>query len=91
MKVCRVIGKVDSSVKLPMMQGLKLLIVQDIGPSRDFTGKVLLCADTLGAGSGDIVAVTVGPAAQSLLPGDSTACDAVITGIIDTITLDPKR
>ncbi len=90
MKICRVIGKVDSSVKLSSLQGQKLLVVQDIGPNRDFTGRILLCADRLGAGSGDIVAVTTGSSVRMFFPGEDAACDAAIVGIIDHMSFDTK-
>lgn len=91
MKVCKVIGKADASIKHPDLTGLKLLLVQELSPDHEFTGKIYLCADPLGVGDGDVVAIALGGSASKSICADNTVCDAVVVAIIDHLHLEEKE
>ena len=91
MKVCKVIGKADSSIKHQGLSGIKLLIVQEMLKEGDFSGKVHLCADPMGAGTGEIVAVSMGARASAQYCGQDSVCDAVVVAILDHIFLNEKE
>ena len=57
MKIARVIGSVVSTIKYEVFQGTKLLLVQPLGLDRQPQGQVLLAADRIGAGAGELVLV----------------------------------
>lgn len=91
MKVCKVIGKANSSLKHQGLAGIKLLIVQEILKDGDFSGKIHLCADPMGAGEGEIVAVTMSSRAAAQSCGQDSVCDAVVVAILDHIFLNQKE
>ena len=51
----RVVGCVWATVKHPEMEGRRMLIVQPLTPELQATGKRLVCADSTGAGAGELV------------------------------------
>ncbi len=91
MKVCKVIGKADASIKHPDLDGLKFLLAQELSHNHDFKGKIHLCVDSLGVGNGDVVAVSFGDSASKSINGNNTVCDAVIVAIIDHLHLENKE
>lgn len=84
-----VVGELWSTVKVPSLTGLKMLIVRPAGDL--FAGKVVVrpvadvvAVDIVGAGVGDRVIVALGKAARSALgQGDHVAVEAAIVGIVD--------
>lgn len=87
MKLARVTGTVTATAKSPQLSGLPMLLCDVV----DGKGKVLepacVAVDTVGAGVGDQVVVTLGSAAR--MPAQTTGApvDAVIIGIVDQVTL----
>jgi ethanolamine utilization protein EutN len=83
----RVVGCIWATVKNPEYQGIRLLVVQPISPDRKNAGKPIVCADSTGAGTGEIVYWVRGrEASLPFLPQEPPA-DAAIVGIVDTIHL----
>jgi len=91
MKVCKVIGKANASLKHQGLSGIKLLIVQEMLKEGSFTGKVHLCADPMGAGNGEIVAVSMGSRASAQYCGPDSVCDAIVVAILDHLFLNEKE
>lgn len=97
MFVARVTGSVVSTQKVATMTGHKLLIVEPFrldGQSRDklvSTGRTFIAVDTLGAGDGDMVLITQGSSARLTPETKNLPVDAVIIGIVDTVTVDRQR
>ena len=73
----RVAGKVWATKKSPRLTGLALLTVEA-------EGRVLVCADCVGAGEGETVLVATGGAAR-VAAGADLPVDAAIMGIIDPL------
>ncbi len=86
MLLAKVIGNVWSTKKKDEISALRLLLIQpldkDLGPA----GNVLVAADEVGAGFGEMVIVTQGaPAMQAFNNKDLVPVDAVVIGIADNI------
>lgn len=83
MQVARVIGDVVASHKDRALSGLKLLVLQPLGPSSEAVGRTLVAADAVGAGVGEIVFFVRGREASfPWLPAE-VPVDAGIVGIVD--------
>ena len=71
----QVAGKVWATKKSPALTGQAFLTVE-------VEGRVLVCADCVGAGEGDAVLIATGGAAR-VAAGRDIPVDAAIVGIID--------
>ncbi|MGO8693956.1 MAG: EutN/CcmL family microcompartment protein [Rectinemataceae bacterium] len=91
MKICRVIGKAQATVKHASMEGARLLVLRELDPAAKPTGGISLAVDTVGAGEGETVAVSMGSAAAKAFGGRETPVDAVVVAIIDTVSVDGKE
>ena len=81
----RVVGCVWATAKNPSLEGLRFLLVQPLTPELKKTGKRVLCADSTGAGDGELVYWVRGrEAGMPFLPRQVPA-DATIVGIIDEV------
>ena len=81
MVTARLIDNIWATRKSERLNGLKLMIAEVIGGSRD--GEQMIVSDVIGAGIGDRVIVTTGSAARRMLEDDSIPVDAAVIGIID--------
>jgi len=90
MKICKVIGKASASLKHPSLEGIKMVIVQELSTEGRFSGKVHLSADPMGAGDGEIVAVATGSSAGAAY-GSKGVCDAAVIAILDSVSLADKE
>lgn len=85
MLIARVVGSAVSTIKDPRLTGLKLLIVRETTPRNVFRGEPFVAADTVGAGEGELVLVSMGSAARYTQKTCDAAVDAAIVGIIDSL------
>lgn len=82
----KVIGNVVSTIKLPVYQGYKILIVQPINDKEELQGKSILALDTVQAGIGDTVLVIDEGNSSRLIMNNSTApVRTMIVGIVDSV------
>jgi len=82
----KVIGNVVSTIKLPIYQGYKILIVQPVNDKEEPQGESVLALDTVQAGVGDTVLVIDEGNSSRLIMNNSTApVRTVIVGIVDAI------
>ena len=89
MLLAKVIGNVWSTKKKDAISALRLLFVQPLGKNLKPDGNVLVAADEVGAGFGEMVIVTQGaPAMQAFNKTDLVPVDAVVVGIVDNLELD---
>jgi len=82
----KVIGNVVSTIKLPVYQGYKILIVQPLNDKEEPQGESVLALDTVQAGVGDTVLVIDEGNSSRLIMNNSTApVRTMIVGIVDAI------
>jgi ethanolamine utilization protein EutN len=88
MLLARVIGNVWSTKKLDTISALRLLFIQPLGKDLKPAGNVLVAADEVGAGFGEMVIVTQdAPAMQAFDKADLIPVDAVVIGIADNLEM----
>jgi microcompartment protein CcmK/EutM len=86
MTIGRVVGTVVSSVKIPALEGAKILVVQPVKPDGSAAGRTLLAVDTVQAGVGDTVLVLdEGNSSRMILGNPDAPVRTVIAGIVDEV------
>jgi microcompartment protein CcmK/EutM len=80
----RVAGTVVASRKEPLMEGWRLLVVQQLGVDNTPTGGYVVATDAVGAGVGEVVLYASGSSARQTEVTKDRPCDAVIMAIVDT-------
>ena len=81
----RVIGTVVATRKDSHLTGLKLLLLEELNLRLEGTGRHLVAADAVGAGSGEIVLFATGSSARLTEATRDRPVDAVISAIIDEV------
>jgi len=96
MFVGKVTGALVSTQKVDSMVGRKLLVVEpyrvdaETRATMKTTGRTFVAVDTVGAGEGEYVLVTLGSSARLTPDTKTLPVDAVIIGIIDTVHVDHR-
>ena len=83
----KVVGTVWSTKKTPDLEGVKFLIVHPIDLDKEPTRNIVVVADRLGAGIGEVVMCAYGKAARSAIGDQEMAIEAAVVGIIDRVDL----
>jgi microcompartment protein CcmK/EutM len=91
MKLCKVVGKGDASVKDRGLEGKKLLVVQEIDGNMSPSGSLILAVDTQGAGVGEVVAIVTGSAAIRSIGMGDVPFDAAIVAIMEHIHINGRQ
>ena len=84
MQLGRVVGTVVVSIKNDTLDGVKLLLVQPISSAREPLGRVIVAADSVGAGVGEEVFFVRGKEASFPFYPTEVPADAGIVGIVDS-------
>ena len=79
----KVVGTVWSTKKSPDLEGVKFLIVHPIELAKEPTRSVVVVADRLGAGIGEVVMCAYGKAARTAVGNQEMAIEAAVVGIVD--------
>ena len=79
----KVVGTVWSTKKTPDLEGVKFLIVHPIELAKEPTRSVVVVADRLGAGIGEVVMCAYGKAARSAIGDQEMSIEAAVVGIVD--------
>ncbi len=87
MQIAKVRGTVVSSQKTPNLTGVKLLLLQYIDEQGELLPQYEVAGDIVGAGTNEWVLVTRGSAARKEERYEKRPLDAMVVGIIDTVTL----
>jgi microcompartment protein CcmK/EutM len=80
----RIAGTVVATRKEPLMDGWRLLVVQQLGVDNQPTGGYVVATDVVGAGVGEVVLYASGSSARQTEVTRDRPCDAVIMAIVDT-------
>lgn len=84
----RVTGTVVASQKEPSMDGMKFLVVRQLGVDNCELGGYVVAVDAVGAGVGEVVMYASGSSARQTTVTRDRPCDAVIMAIVDTWEVD---
>ena len=84
MQLGKVVGTVVVSVKNPSLDGVTLLLVQPMSSAREPVGRVIVAADSMGSGVGEIVFFVRGKEASFPFSPTEVPADAGIVGIVDS-------
>lgn len=89
MQIARVCGTVVSTQKEPALQGVKFLVLQFIDEEGNPLPQYEVAADSgVGAGLDEWVLVSRGSAARQTPGGETRPVDALVIGIIDTVSVE---
>jgi microcompartment protein CcmK/EutM len=84
MLLAKVIGTVVSTRKEKTMEGLKFLLLRPVDIDGKESGNIVVAADAVGAGVGEIVMFATGSSARQTIATDKRPCDAVVMAIVDS-------
>lgn len=87
MLLARVIGTVVASRKEASLEGLKLLLLKGCDVDGKPTGAVVVAADAVGAGMGEVVLYASGSSARQTGVTKDRPVDAVVMGIVDSVEI----
>lgn len=86
MKLGRVIGNVEGTIKHEAFANTKLMVVQPVDEFLKPNGRTHPAIDTVGAGQGDLVLIVEeGKAAQQMLGKKRIPIRTLIVGIVDQV------
>ncbi|MFM7424616.1 MAG: EutN/CcmL family microcompartment protein [Elainella sp.] len=91
MQIAKVCGTVVSTQKEPSLTGVKFLLVQFLDSEGQPLPRYEVAADAVGAGTDEWVLVSRGSAARQFRGSESRPIDALIVGIIDTVSVENQR
>jgi microcompartment protein CcmK/EutM len=92
MLIARVIGSAVSTAKSERLKARKLLIVQETNPQNELMDRApFVAVDAVGAGSGELVLITIGSGGRYTDMTDLAPSDATIVGIIDSLEIDGRN
>jgi microcompartment protein CcmK/EutM len=81
----KVVGTVWSTKKSPDLEGVKFLIVHPIELDKEPNRSIIVVADRLGAGVGEVVLCAFGKAARSAIGDQEMSIEAAVVGIVDRV------
>jgi len=87
----KVIGTVWSTKKTPDLEGVRFLIVHPYDLNREPTKNVVVVADRLGAGAGEVVMCAYGKAARTAIGNQDMSIEAAVVGIVDRVDISETQ
>ena len=90
MQLIHIVGNVVSTQKDPKLDGLKLLIGQEIQLDGELTDTYHVAIDTIGVGQGEVVVIVRGSSARLTEVTDKKPVDAAIIAVVDEIEVAGK-
>jgi ethanolamine utilization protein EutN len=88
MQLGKVVGTVVLNNKNETLHGVTLLLVQPMSSSREPVGRVIVAADSVGAGTGEEVFFVRGKEASFPFHPVEVPADAGIVGIVDQVDVN---
>lgn len=85
MQLGKIVGTLVSTRKEADLQGLRFMVVKDIDLDLKETGKMVIAADAVGSGVGEIVIYASGSSARQTLLTKDKPVDATIMAIVDIL------
>lgn len=87
MFLAKVVGTVWSTKKTPDLEGVRFLVVHPYDLDKEPTRNMVVVADRLGAGTGEMVMCAFGKAARSAIGNQDMSIEAAVVGIVDRVDL----
>ena len=87
----KVVGTVVSTRKDAELEGLTLLLVKACDFDGTPTGSVVVAADSVGAGIGEVVLYAAGSSARQTSVTQNRPVDATIMAIVDLVEVEGQR
>ncbi len=87
MILARVVGTVVATRKDERLVSSKLMLARPVDPAGKVEGSHLVAVDTVDAGIGETVLIVSGSSARMATGMKDCPVDAVIVGIVDTVSL----
>lgn len=87
----KVVGTVVSTRKDEHLTGLRFLVVRELDHEMTETGRMVVAADSVGAGVGEVVLYAQGSAARQTYLSHERPVDAIIMAIVDEFELGGDR
>lgn len=92
MKLARVVGTLVATRKDPKLEGLSFFVLEDLDGKMKPRGSIVIAADSVGCGVGEVVLYASGSSARQTVMTDGRPCDATVMAIVDAIdTAEGKR
>ena len=88
MFLAKVVGTVWSTKKTPDLEGVLFLIVHPYDLDKEPTRNIVVVADRLGAGTGEMVMCAYGKAARSAIGNQDMSIEAAFVGIVDRVDIN---
>jgi microcompartment protein CcmK/EutM len=88
MKLGRVIGTVVATRKEPSLEGVKFLVVENLGVNLEPDGGYVVAVDSVGAGANEVVLYASGSSARQTDTTRDRPVDAVIMAILDSFEVN---
>lgn len=83
----QVVGSVWATKKSPDLEGIRFLIVHPYDLDKEPTKNIVVVADRLGAGVGEIVMCAFGKAARSAIGDQEMSIEAAVIAIVDRMDM----
>jgi ethanolamine utilization protein EutN len=83
----KVVGTVWSTKKTPDLEGIRFLVVHPYDLEKEPTRNIVIVADRLGAGTGEMVICAFGKAARTAMGNQEMAIEAAVVGIVDRVDI----
>ncbi|MGE4159590.1 MAG: EutN/CcmL family microcompartment protein [Planctomycetota bacterium] len=90
MQLGRVVGSVWATRKEETLEGLKMLLVQELGADMAPKDRVVVAIDAVGAGVGEVVLTAAGSSARQTESTKNRPVDAVIMAVVDSFDINGK-
>ena len=90
MKIAKVVGVAVATVKEARLEDSKLMLVCDTDQAGEVIGSPYIAQDVVGVGPGELVVVVQGSSARVAAGDGNKPVDAVIVGILDSLSYDGK-
>jgi ethanolamine utilization protein EutN len=87
MFLAKVVGTVWSTKKSPDLEGIRFLVVHPYDLEKEPTRNIVIVADRLGAGTGEMVMCAFGKAARTAIGNQDMAIEAAVVGIVDRVDI----
>jgi carbon dioxide concentrating mechanism protein CcmL len=84
MRLGRVVGAVVATRKDPSLDGVKLLVVENLNLDLEPDGGYVIAVDAVGAGANEVVLYASGSSARQTRVTKDRPVDAVIMAIVDS-------